>query len=801
MRITTILFLLLLLNNSVQSQQTAHTPSVEELFLEQISLYPQEKIYLQTDRSTYIPGDIIWFRAHLVDALLLKQANASRYVYIELIDPAEQVVQRVKLRPDSIGCFHGQVQLDEDLAEGDYTLRTYTRFMQKQGEAYFFNTPVRIVNLKSTDESPIENTAKSDKTATQTFDVSFFPEGGHAPLSTNIQMGFKAINTDGLSEEITGAIYDDRDELFGTFESLHLGMGSFRMYYTPGRKYYAVCTNKANVSKRFELPEASANAVSLKTIWGKDLLRVALTQSPGYVLPPNTQLVAHIRGAVIYEQPWNEKQGYVAFDRDFFPAGIVHFLLIDADRNILSERLVFSSQGSTFARTTVTPGKDVYNTRDKITLDIKVTDENNAPLAANFALSVVDIKDVPIDTTSTIISTLLLTSELRGHIESPMSYLQPNDRRATMALDALMLTQGWRRYDIPAVLKGNLTRDLTYPVETGEEVSGKADGIFSGLSEGGISLLAVKDSVIGTDVVEPEAKGRFVFQNLEYPEGSHYIIQALTKKGSRKVFLTMDTQTPFPGITISRPTVNPGKFFQEETYLSTMQQRYTVEEGMRMFNLGEVVVTAKKKSKPKTQSPYYSGSASQVVSTEDIETWGLLSVSDLLIRIPGVSLRGNEVYYRNEKPMFVIDNIPNDDFDYSLLDINDISDAFALPALSVSAIFGARGSGGAIIINTKKGFVQKNKINSNIQTVAAAGYQQTVTFYAPVYETRLQKEAETYDLRSTIYWKPDVTTDETGAATVTFYSADVPSEYGVVVEGVSALGHIMCENKSKVHLK
>ncbi len=783
--------------NSVLAQDTesASAPSVENLFMEQISLFPQEKIYVQTDRAAYMPGDIIWFRVHLVDALLLKQANASRYVYLEFIDPAKQIVQRVKIRPDSIGCFHGQVQLDEKLAQGSYTLRAYTRFMQNQGENYFSHKSVRIVHPLSADDT--ENTKEKE----ETFHVSFFPEGGHAPLSTNIQMGFKAINSNGLSEEITGAIYDDRDELFGTFESLHLGMGSFRMYYSPSRKYYAVCTNKENVSKRFDLPEASTNAVSLKTIWSKDFLRVALTQSPGYVLPPRTQLVVHIRGAVIYEQPWNEKQGYVAFERDFFPAGIAHFLLIDAERNILSERLVFSSQQSTFARANVTFNKSSYKTRDKITLNIKVTDENLEPLAANFALSVVDIKDAPIDTTSTLISTLLLTSELKGYIESPMSYLQADNRQAAMALDVLMMTQGWRRYNIPALLKGELTRDLVYPVETGEEVSGKADGIFSGLSEGGISLLAVNDSVIGTDVVEPEAKGRFVFRNLEYPEGTHYIIQALTKKGSRKVFLTMDSPAAFPGITIPRPIMTPDKTIEEEANLSNMYQRYAVEDGMRMYNLDEVVVTAKKKFKPKTQSPYYSGNASQVVTAEEIETWRLLSVSDLLIRIPGVSLRGGEVYYRNERPMFIVDNIPNDDFDYNLLDINDISDAFALPALSVSAIFGSRASGGAIVINTKRGFVQKNKINSNIQTVPAAGYQQAVEFYSPVYETRQQKELKTHDLRSTIYWKPNVVTDETGTATVTFYSADVPSEYGVVVEGISTLGHIMHESSARVHLK
>ncbi len=798
--ITILLILVSLLAGKAQAQE-ADTGPVGQLFLKQISLYPQEKIYLQTDKSTYMPGDNIWFRVHLVDALLLRQANASRYTYVELINDAGKSIQRVKVRPDSIGCFHGHVPLHDDLAPGAYTLRTYTWFMQNQGEEYFDHKTIHILpprpekeetdDTPSAEKKPADKAPKNKKASQTPFHVSFFPEGGNAPLSTHVQIAFKAIGTDGLSEDITGEIYDDQGQLSGTFQSLHLGMGSFRMYYTPGRKYEAVCTNQDQVTARFPLPEPSAGAISLRTIWSKEHLRVALAQSPDTKLPPRTRLIAHIRGAVLYEEPWNEKQGYVVFKRDFFPTGIVHFLFIDDAMNILSERLVFSSHPGSEAQAAITFDKPSYASREKITLAIDITGPDQKPLEANVALSVVDRKAVPIDSASTILSTLLLTSELKGHIESPMSYLRKDDRQATQALDALMMTQGWRRYNVPALLKGELTDNLPYPVETGETVSGKASGVFSGLNEGGISLLAVNDSVIGTALSEPGEKGKFVFERLEYPEGSHYIIQALTKKGSKKVFLTMDDPAPFPGITLPPPPTGSRESAPIEALLPDIYRLYKTEDGMRMYDLDEVVVTARKIQKPKTESPYYSGSASQVISGEEIDRWKLLSVSDLLMRIPGVSVRGGEVFYRNERPMFIIDNVPNDDFDHTLLDINDVSDAFALPATSVYAIFGSRASGGAIVINTKKGFVQQNKLNSNIQIVPAAGYQQPAEFYSPVYETQLQKEAPIHDLRTTLYWKPDVVIDETGRATLTFYSADLPSEYAVVVEGVSRDGHLI----------
>ena len=54
---------------------------------------------------------------------------------------------------------------------------------------------------------------------------------------------------------------------------------------------------------------------------------------------------------------------------------------------------------------------------------------------------------------------------------------------------------------------------------------------------------------------------------------------------------------------------------------------------------------------------------------------------------------------------------------------------------------------------------------------------------------------KTHEHRTTIYWKPNVVTDKTGTATLTFYSSDLPSEYGVVVEGISNMGHLIYTSK------
>jgi hypothetical protein len=861
-----MLFTLLAFGMILKAQESGENP-IKKLFLDQLSLFPQEKIYVHTDRSEYLSGETIWFRVHLVDAVFLKQANASRYVYVELINPTNHLVKRVKLRPDSTGCFYGQIQLDDELGEGDYLLRAYTRFMQNIGEDYFFTKQVYISNpisekisvdikyvadgnainaeiqflTKAVKEKIIpqqctiyhggnsdenaKNVSFKEKTGhcsfgakeinkertfllqavierrmykryfkipymEKTFDVTFFPEGGYAPLSTNQTMAFKSINTSGLSEDVRGQVFDDQNQLCTEFESTHLGMGSFNMYYSPGKKYYVICTNKENVSKRFNLPEPSDNSVSLKTVWEHNKLFVKVLKSPNYRLQPQTQLIAHIRGVPVYMKPWDDNKDYLVFEKDFFPAGIVHFLLIDKDRNILSERLVFSSQSSTFAKTNIELDKGTYQSRDKINMSIRITDENKKPLSGNFSLTVVDANGMNMDTTSNIISNLLLSSELKGYIESPMSYLQKDNKKSAAALDVLLMTQGWRRYDIPSLLKGKLTKDLKYPVELSEEVSGKTEGIFSALKEGNISLLALKDSVIGTFFTNPDNEGKFIFKDLEYKEGTRYIIQANTKSGSRKVFLELDPVTHFPSLTtpVIMARAEP---VMKDTVSFTTNKKYSAYDGMKIYNLGEVTVTAKRKSLIATESPYYSINSSMVITAKDIEDLHLISVYDLLRRIPGVTISATEVRYRGNTPMLLLNNVPTEGFDYDMLVVDDIQDAFVSPGTTMGTIFGSRGANGAIIINTKKGFVQTNKINSNIKIVKAVGYQQPVQFYSPVYATELEKNSSKPDYRTTIYWNPNVQIDSTGMVNLSFYAADIPTKYSIVLEGVSSLGHLI----------
>ena len=104
----------------------------------QVYNYPQEKIHVMTDKPYYITGDTVWLRAFVVDAATHQPVDASKFVYVELISPMNEVSMRIKIK-ERDGVFKGYLPLNPTkVAEGEYTLTAYTMFMQNQGEQYFF---------------------------------------------------------------------------------------------------------------------------------------------------------------------------------------------------------------------------------------------------------------------------------------------------------------------------------------------------------------------------------------------------------------------------------------------------------------------------------------------------------------------------------------------------------------------------------------------------------------------------------------------------------------------------------------
>lgn len=125
-----------------------------------------------------------------------------------------------------------------------------------------------------------------------------------------------------------------------------------------------------------------------------------------------------------------------------------------------------------------TTDKPSYGIREAVKAEVTLTDSEGKPLEGDFSVSVTDDTSVNTHNCSSILSYLLLASELKGTIEFPEAYFDVSRKEADRELDVLMMTQGWRRYNIPNLLKGQYERPSIF-LERCQEISGKVLNEFN----------------------------------------------------------------------------------------------------------------------------------------------------------------------------------------------------------------------------------------------------------------------------------------------------------------------------------
>ena len=143
------------LSNAVKTlQEKTDTLDIQQCILDYYKRVPQEQIYVHTDKPYYVPGDTVWFRAHLVDAVTHTPISRSRYVYVELHDQqADTLVQRLIVKCDSDGVFANALVLPHDMHGGSYTLAAYTQWMRNFPAERFFYKELLVVGNKSSQKT------------------------------------------------------------------------------------------------------------------------------------------------------------------------------------------------------------------------------------------------------------------------------------------------------------------------------------------------------------------------------------------------------------------------------------------------------------------------------------------------------------------------------------------------------------------------------------------------------------------------------------------------------------------------
>lgn len=642
------------------------------------------------------------------------------------------------------------------------------------------------------------------KTTSGQVDVQFFPEGGNLVNGLRSRVAFKAVGPNGLGVNVKGTVTDNENRELASIASQHLGMGSFAFTPESGKTYEAQITYPDGSQNTLALP-AALNDGYVLTVNNTDTANISVKViGSNSMSGKSTYVIGQSGGAVCYAA--KNSAGSTSFGAQIpkskFSSGIAQFTLFTADGQPLNERIVFIQRTNDILKLNVNADKPSSAPREKVKISLNASNSEGKPVIGAFSAAVIDESKVQPDESAetSILSHLLLTSDLKGYIEQPGYYFTGNKTQTD--LDVLMLTQGYRRFEWKTVL-ANQFPPIQFQPEKTLQVSGtiKTSG-GKPVPNGKITLFTTAGGTFILDTIA-DAQGRFAFKNLLFKDSIKFILQARTAKNGKYVDIVLDKA---PAVTSvknkSIPDLQVNASAALLSYLKSSKKRYDEEAkyglGNHTIMLKEVTVTEKRKSAvSNSQNLNGAGNADQVLTGEIFDQMGCATIDQCLQgRLVGVVFQNGVPYSTrsmNTPMQLIVDGIYMESEFLSTLVPNNIASIEVLRTIGNTAIYGSRGGGGVLIITTKRGgeynYNASQIYSPGIITYTPKGFYSARQFYAPKYDDPKTNTAIA-DLRTTIHWVPNIVTDKEGNASFEYFNAGSKGTYRIVVEGINDDGYI-----------
>ena len=453
---------------------------------------PQEKVYLHMDNTSYMLGDTIWFKAYTRQTNTDKPSDVSGVLYAELWNHDGYMLQRKQIEIKN-GSGHGFFALDKDgMYAGFYELRAYTRwqlnwgvfehkhsrvsgewFPNKEFEERFYrdydklySRTFPVYDAPATPES-FDHTMTL-RTSRRTFKndpdkrklvLSLFPEGGNLVKGVPCRVAFEASWNDG--QWVEGWLMVDEDSI----PVFHRGRGHFVI--TPTDKRPKIEFRTAEGKKvSAKLPKTEDDGVALQVLRQGDKWTI-LTTVAGKLSPGDLAMTVMNQGRIVrvhhaVGQP-------LVIPADSLDAGVYQATVFDSMGRVYADRLFFTYRKTDMQANIRIEGiEEQYVPYAPVSLKVK-----SAAKDADISLAVRDANrtDISFDNGS-IMTEMLLASEIKGFVPDPGWYFQKDDDEHRQALDLLMMTQGWRRFDWRSMAVRGVW-DLTQPDEKAPILIGK----------------------------------------------------------------------------------------------------------------------------------------------------------------------------------------------------------------------------------------------------------------------------------------------------------------------------------------
>ena len=284
-------------------------------------------------------------------------------------------------------------------------------------------------------------------------DLSLYPEGGDLVAGLPSRVYLEAKDPLGEPADVAGVVRDDRGELVASFRTAREGLGRFSFVPERGRTYKVSLTEPAGSRVEVGLPAALDSGCVLRSYddleGTSDSIRASVRCTEARTVVVQASMRENVLDAAAVEvKPGEESVVWLQPKGDLARMQGVARLTVFDGPTPLAERVVFRNR-SRGLQITVTPRRERVTPRSNVEVDIETKDGDGNPVPATIALAVVDdtVLSFADDKHGDLVAALLLHPELPEAVREPERYLAAGDPEAALALDLLLGTRGWRRFD------------------------------------------------------------------------------------------------------------------------------------------------------------------------------------------------------------------------------------------------------------------------------------------------------------------------------------------------------------------
>jgi len=761
--------------------------------------YPQEKIHLLLSKKNYVAGENLWFTSFVFDGY--SPSTISTNVFIELYDQNKKQISK-KIYPLINGKGSGSISLPANLKEDVYYIRAYTTWMGNFSDDFNEIMPITVYNPLSP-EKLIKNTSPP-------WTAAIFPESGTFIDGINTKFAVRLQSKGGTPTNWNGFITETQNPQtkLVAFKGFDQNTGAFSFTPIVGKKYQLTVEDDKGIKQTVNLPEVVSSGVNLQVQSRSDTIKFVLK---GKNIDQNAKykIIGTINNQLVYKaNVSNISDRVYSVPTSQLVNGILNLTIFDESENIVAQRLCFvQPQSLKLKQPSLNDISFSSESRAKNSFNIT----NNTSIS-KYIVSILDKESENPEDENSLLSTLWLTGDITSKIYYPAQYFSKN--RNNDALDALLISEKWSRFNWQTIMSGNFPV-IKYKPENYLSYKGKAVNLGKPVSETEINLIFnTPDQGIKYNLIKTDKEGMFALNNLIFEDSMPFYYQINGEKASKSstkiylqpafAFLPLKNNLPSNNYTLTQRSLNDIPPLEIERAVTNKVSQAFFKEKETLIE--EVKIKAQKRDLTKKlnnelSSPVFKTVDEIIIDLVNDHQGAQFSTNIfqyLQSRIPGVQIQMQGGQYsvsnRNGSMTLYLDEVRVDESQIATLLVSNIA---MIKVMRGNFVGNSGGRGGAIAIYTRRGVSGSTidpSLPSNLIESKINGYDKEVPFNNGIYDEEIARSVPE-DKRSILYWNPYLESKTGEFTTVNWYNSDDAKNFRVMIIGFDENNDLLYYNE------